>query len=76
MPVADFGVVGWWCSDPFGSVESVKAASDVYAPVSGEIVESNKVHAHTNDMTHRHGCCWAGESGRGQMGMRVGGWWH
>lgn len=29
--------------DPFGSVESVKAASDVYAPVSGEIVESNTV---------------------------------
>ncbi|EKU22358.1 glycine cleavage system h protein [Nannochloropsis gaditana CCMP526] len=27
--------------DPFGSVESVKAASDVYAPVSGEIIESN-----------------------------------
>ncbi|GAB5031475.1 glycine cleavage system h protein [Nannochloropsis oceanica] len=27
--------------DPFGSVESVKAASDVYAPISGEIVESN-----------------------------------
>jgi glycine cleavage system H protein len=27
--------------DPFGSVESVKAASDVYAPVSGTIVEIN-----------------------------------
>jgi glycine cleavage system H protein len=27
----------------FGSVESVKAASDVYSPVSGEVVEVNKV---------------------------------
>jgi glycine cleavage system H protein len=27
--------------DAFAVVESVKAASDVYAPVSGEIVESN-----------------------------------
>jgi len=28
-------------SDNLGAVESVKAASDIYAPVSGEIVESN-----------------------------------
>lgn len=28
-------------SDSFGVVESVKAASDVYMPLSGEIVESN-----------------------------------
>jgi glycine cleavage system H lipoate-binding protein len=34
--------------DPFGSVESVKAASDVYAPISGEVVEANTV-------SHRHG---------------------
>ena len=27
----------------FGSVESVKAASEVYAPVSGEVVEVNSV---------------------------------
>jgi glycine cleavage system H protein len=27
--------------DPFAVVESVKAASDVYAPVSGEVVEIN-----------------------------------
>ena len=27
--------------EPFGVVESVKAASDVYAPVSGEVTESN-----------------------------------
>jgi glycine cleavage system H protein len=29
--------------DPFGVIESVKAASDVYMPVSGEIVEVNEV---------------------------------
>ncbi|MEX1157448.1 MAG: glycine cleavage system protein GcvH [Thermomicrobiales bacterium] len=28
-------------SEPFGVVESVKAASDVYAPISGEVVEEN-----------------------------------
>jgi glycine cleavage system H protein len=28
-------------SEPFGVVESVKAASDIYAPVSGEVVEEN-----------------------------------
>jgi glycine cleavage system H protein len=27
--------------EPFGVVESVKAASDVYAPVSGEVTETN-----------------------------------
>lgn len=27
--------------DSFGSVESVKAVSDIYAPISGEVVESN-----------------------------------
>jgi glycine cleavage system H protein len=29
--------------DSFGSVESVKAASDVYSPVSGEIIEANSL---------------------------------
>lgn len=29
--------------ETFGSVESVKAASDVYAPVAGEVVEINEV---------------------------------
>ena len=29
-------------SDSFGVVESVKAASDVYMPISGEVVESNE----------------------------------
>jgi glycine cleavage system H protein len=28
-------------SEPFGVVESVKAASDIYAPVDGEVVERN-----------------------------------
>lgn len=28
-------------AEPFGVVESVKAASDVYAPISGEVVEEN-----------------------------------
>ena len=28
--------------DSFGSVESVKAASDVYAPISGKVVEVNE----------------------------------
>jgi glycine cleavage system H protein len=28
-------------AEPFGVVESVKAASDVYAPIDGEIVEVN-----------------------------------
>ncbi len=27
--------------EPFGVVESVKAASDMYSPVTGEVVESN-----------------------------------
>jgi glycine cleavage system H protein len=28
--------------EPFGVVESVKAASDVYAPIDGEVVERNE----------------------------------
>lgn len=31
--------------DSFGSVESVKAASDVYSPASGEVLEINEVSA-------------------------------
>lgn len=31
--------------ETFGSVESVKAASDVYSPVSGEVLEVNEVRA-------------------------------
>jgi glycine cleavage system H protein len=29
-------------NDPFGSVESVKAVSEIFSPVSGEITEVNK----------------------------------
>lgn len=29
------------CGDPTAVVESVKAASDIYAPISGEVVEVN-----------------------------------
>ncbi len=29
-------------ADPFGTVESVKAVSEIYMPVSGQIVEVNK----------------------------------
>lgn len=29
--------------DSFGSVESVKAASDVYTPLTGEVVEVNEI---------------------------------
>jgi glycine cleavage system H protein len=28
--------------EPFGAVESVKAASDIYAPLSGEVIEVNR----------------------------------
>lgn len=28
--------------EPFGTIESVKAVSDLYAPVSGEVVEANE----------------------------------
>ncbi|MDF2634871.1 MAG: Glycine cleavage system protein [Pelosinus sp.] len=31
------------CGDSFSVVESVKAVSDIYAPVSGEIIEVNEV---------------------------------
>ena len=36
-PGATFGA-----SEPFGVVESVKAASDIYSPVAGEVVERNE----------------------------------
>ncbi|MCC7430898.1 glycine cleavage system protein GcvH [bacterium] len=34
----------------FGTIEAIKAVSDLYAPVSGEIVEVNKVLAETPEM--------------------------
>ena len=38
LPDPGTGVVA---TEPFGVVESVKAASDIYAPVDGEVVERN-----------------------------------
>ena len=40
--------------DSFGSVESVKAASDVYAPVSGTITEINEVLGDEPGMVNSH----------------------
>jgi glycine cleavage system H protein len=43
-----------------GSVESVKAVSDIYAPVSGEVVEINEALAAAPEMLnqHPHGAAW------------------
>lgn len=44
----------------FGSVESVKAVSDIYAPVSGEVTESNEALAKTPEKLNEdpHGAAW------------------
>lgn len=46
--------------ETFGSVESVKAVSDIYAPVSGEIVEINEALATTPEKLNEdpHGAAW------------------
>lgn len=43
-----------------GSVESVKAVSDIYAPVSGEVVEVNEALATSPETLnlHPHGAAW------------------
>ena len=43
-----------------GSVESVKAVSDIYAPVSGEVVEVNETLAEAPEKinTDPHGAAW------------------
>jgi glycine cleavage system H protein len=43
-----------------GSVESVKAVSDVYAPVSGEVVEVNQALATAPELLNQqpHGAAW------------------
>jgi glycine cleavage system H protein len=43
-----------------GSVESVKAVSDIYSPVSGEIVEANQTLAEAPETlnTDPHGAAW------------------
>jgi glycine cleavage system H protein len=45
---------------PIGSVESVKAVSDIYAPVSGEVIEVNDVLASTPEKLNEdpHGDAW------------------
>ena len=44
----------------FGSVESVKAVSDIYAPISGEVVESNDLLAASPEKLNEdpHGAAW------------------
>ncbi len=37
---------------PFGSVESVKAASEVYMPVSGEVIEVNESIVDSSEKVH------------------------
>lgn len=39
--------------DSMGVIESVKAASDIYAPVSGEVVEANKAVVDTPDLVNK-----------------------
>jgi glycine cleavage system H protein len=43
-----------------GSVESVKAVSDIYAPVSGEVIEVNQALAETPEKLNQdpHGAAW------------------
>src|SRR6476659_5491930 len=47
-------------SEPFGVVESVKAASDVYAPLSGEVVEENEAAINSPEVvnTSPYGDAW------------------
>jgi glycine cleavage system H protein len=44
----------------FGSVESVKAVSDIYSPVTGEVVESNALLADAPEKLNEdpHGAAW------------------
>jgi glycine cleavage system H protein len=44
----------------FGSVESVKAVSDIYSPVSGEVTEANDLLAKTPERLNQdpHGEAW------------------
>ncbi len=44
----------------FGSVESVKAVSDIYAPISGEVVETNELLANSPEKLNQdpHGDAW------------------
>ncbi len=44
----------------FGTVESVKAVSDIYAPVSGEVTEINEILANAPEKLNEdpHGAAW------------------
>lgn len=44
----------------FGSVESVKAVSDIYSPVSGEVTEANELLASSPEKLNAdpHGAAW------------------
>jgi glycine cleavage system H protein len=46
--------------EPFGVIESVKAASDLYAPVSGRVVEVNQQLVDSPEMINQdpHGAAW------------------
>jgi glycine cleavage system H protein len=46
--------------ESFGSVESVKAVSDIYAPVSGEVTEVNSALEETPELVNKdpHGKAW------------------
>ena len=46
--------------NPLGSVESVKAVSDIYAPVSGEILEVNELLTSSPEKLNEdpHGAAW------------------
>ncbi len=37
-------------NEPFGSVESVKAVSEIFSPVSGEVIEVNSPLEHTPEL--------------------------
>ncbi len=39
--------------EPFGTIESVKAVSDLYAPVSGQVVEVNKALIEAPEVVNR-----------------------
>jgi glycine cleavage system H protein len=47
-------------SKSLGSVESVKAVSDIYAPVSGEVIEINEILSTTPEKLNEdpHGAAW------------------
>jgi len=46
--------------DVFGTVESVKAVSEIYAPVSGEVIEANAALANAPEIVNSdpHGAAW------------------